>query len=76
MHSPTPWRWQEMTATIAIRDANGHTICNLPPQGDKAKRRANAEMIVRAVNSLAQAERDDDCGCVDAHRSNWPETDH
>ena len=52
MHGPTPWRWQEMTATIVVRDANGHTVCNLPLQGDKAKRRANAEIICRTVNAL------------------------
>lgn len=50
MHGPTPWQWQEMTATVVIRDARGHTVCNLPMQSDKRRRRANAELIVRSVN--------------------------
>lgn len=60
MHGPTPWRWQEMTVTIVIRDANGHTVCNLPIQSDREKRRANAELIVRTVNQQAK-EKSDAC---------------
>lgn len=55
-HSPTPWRWKELTQTIAVWDANGRTVCSLPIQKDRERRRANAMMIVRAVNALALAD--------------------
>lgn len=57
-YAPTPWRLKEMTATIVIRSADGATVCNLPLQKDRERRMANAKMIVRAVNSLAAAERE------------------
>ena len=52
-HAPLPWRLKEMTTSIVIRSADGRTVCNLPLQADKKRRRANAELIVAAVNAMS-----------------------
>lgn len=55
-HGPAPWALEEMLTSIVIRDAAGHTVCNLPKQKNEAQRRANAELIVNAVNRYLKEE--------------------
>jgi len=55
--SPTPWRLEEIaTNSFNILDANGELIFSLITSNDDATDldRANAEAIIRYVNSCAE----------------------
>lgn len=54
--APTPWTYEEMTATIVIRAADGSTVCNLPKSVLLERRLANAKLICEAVNGSAKEE--------------------
>mgnify|MGYP003395410389 CR=1 FL=1 len=49
-HSATPWKYRVMTKTIAIKAADGSTVCNLPIQKDRERRLANAKLICQSAN--------------------------
>lgn len=55
MKSPTPWRHEEVASnSIDIFDANGYIVCSLTDMDTDLitdQMRANAEVIVRCVNS-------------------------
>ena len=56
MHAPTPWRYRILSRTIAIKAADGRTVCSCPMQGDQGRRMANAKLICAAVNERMRRE--------------------
>lgn len=53
VNSPTPWRVAILKTVVAVKDANGNTVANLPITGvcTRQRRIADAKLLVARVNS-------------------------
>ena len=53
-HNPLPWRVEQHSEGYWIKDANGHVVADTSMTSTDAADKANADLIVSAVNNNAR----------------------